>query len=153
MIRYFSHFSEPLGFFINCQLSGEKVVSLHISRDPLYEIQHMDIFERIDRHLSTGGGNILDIPVLPEGTEFQTEVWDALRNIPPGEVRTYSQIAHEIGRPKAFRAVGNAVRSNPIIILIPCHRVVSKNGIGGFSAEGGVETKLRILRLEHHLQG
>lgn len=75
----------------------------------------------------------LDLPVEPAGTEFQQKVWKLLRQIPAGQVRTYGDIAHELG--SSPRAVGNACRANPIPLFIPCHRVVSKSGLGGFAGK------------------
>ena len=75
-----------------------------------------------------------DLPLAPRGTPFQREVWDELRGIPHGEKRSYRDIAATIGRPKAARAVGNAMGRNPLTIVIPCHRVIAGDGrIGGFS--------------------
>lgn len=144
-----SFYSNSLEYYLNCEVTNGKISSLHISASPMYTVGSDPWMEKIEEFLSTGKGNLLDIPILPEGTDFQLKVWNALRNIPPGQVKTYSSIATEIGKPAAARAVGNAVASNPIVLLIPCHRVVARNGMGGFSAEGGVETKLRILDLEH----
>jgi methylated-DNA-[protein]-cysteine S-methyltransferase len=83
---------------------------------------------------------------LSSGTPFQISVWRELLNIPYGKVKTYGQVADKIGRPGAARAVGNAVGANPIPIIIPCHRVVATNGLGGYS--GGIEIKKRLLRTE-----
>jgi O-6-methylguanine DNA methyltransferase len=83
---------------------------------------------------------------LSQGTEFQRRVWRALLDIPRGETRTYKQIAEQIGRPRASRAVGQAVGANPLPIVVPCHRVVARNGLGGFG--GGLPMKKRLLRLE-----
>ncbi len=83
---------------------------------------------------------------LSQGTEFQRRVWRALLDIPHGETRTYKQIAEQIGRPRAARAVGQAVGANPLPIVVPCHRVVAQNGLGGFG--GGLAMKKRLLRLE-----
>jgi methylated-DNA-[protein]-cysteine S-methyltransferase len=81
------------------------------------------------------------------GTEFQTSVWRALLKIPFGQTRTYTQIAKQIGRPTAARAVGAASGKNPISIMAPCHRVVGANGdLTGFA--GGLETKELLLALE-----
>ena len=74
---------------------------------------------------------------LDGATPFQRAVWRALRRIPHGQTRTYAQIARAIGRPRACRAVGAACGSNPLPLLIPCHRVVGGNGVGGFSAGRG----------------
>ena len=81
------------------------------------------------------------------GTDFQKAVWRALAAIPFGETRSYAQIAAQIGRPKAVRAVGAAIGRNPISIVVPCHRVIGSNGkLTGFA--GGMETKASLLRLE-----
>lgn len=74
---------------------------------------------------------------LDGATPFQRAVWRALRRIPHGQTRTYAQIARAIGRPRACRAVGTACGSNPLPLLIPCHRAVASNGVGGFSAGRG----------------
>ena len=84
---------------------------------------------------------------LSVGTAFQQLVWRALLKIRPGQFRTYAQLAVEVGRPKAARAVGAACGANPIPVLIPCHRVLaSGGGLGGFS--GGLEWKRRLLERE-----
>lgn len=81
------------------------------------------------------------------GTPFQREVWQALRKIPYGETCSYSDIAAEIGRPAAVRAVGAAIGANPLLITVPCHRVVGKSG-GLTGYRGGLEMKTRLLELE-----
>jgi len=87
---------------------------------------------------------------LSRFTEFQRRVYEATRRIPAGELRTYGEIARDIGKPGASRAVGNALGQNPACIVIPCHRVVaSGGGLGGFT--GGLEWKRRLLRLEGSL--
>ena len=74
-------------------------------------------------------------PLLPEGSGFQQQVWQAIARIPAGKTKTYGELARAIGRPRAYRAVANACGRNPLPIFIPCHRVVAANGkIGGFSA-------------------
>jgi O-6-methylguanine DNA methyltransferase len=88
-----------------------------------------------------------DFPIAPRGTPFQMAVWEAVLKIPYGEVRTYAQIAQALGRERGFRAIGAAVGSNPISLLIPCHRVVATGGgLGGYG--GGVDLKARLLALE-----
>ncbi|WP_227396229.1 methylated-DNA--[protein]-cysteine S-methyltransferase [Jeotgalibacillus aurantiacus] len=82
-----------------------------------------------------------------KGTPFQEEVWQALRDIPFGETRSYADIAEAIGRPKAVRAVGGAVGANPVLVTIPCHRVIAKDGsIGGFSS--GLDLKRVLMKIE-----
>ena len=86
------------------------------------------------------------------GTPFQCDVWDELRNIPYGEVRSYADIARAIGRPGASRAVGNACNRNPLLFVVPCHRVVGSDGsIGGFAA--GAERKRFLLSMENDVAG
>lgn len=81
--------------------------------------------------------------------KFYQAVWEACARIPPGEVRTYGWIAKQIGRPKAARAVGQALAANPFAPFIPCHRVVRTDGtLGGYSGPGGHREKARWLRRE-----
>ncbi len=88
-----------------------------------------------------------EIPLKPAGTEFQSKVWEALREIPYGETRSYKQISERIDRPKAYRAVGHANNQNPISIIIPCHRVIGINGkMVGYG--GGIDIKEKLLVLE-----
>ncbi len=87
-----------------------------------------------------------DISIL---TEFQQQVLQATQQIPRGRIATYMDIARKIGKPKAVRAVGQALGRNPIPIVIPCHRVIASNGsLGGYSGGGGLETKAKLLKLE-----
>lgn len=88
-----------------------------------------------------------DLPLVLDGTEFQLLVWNNLRKIPYGETVSYGQLARRIGSPDAARAVGLANGSNPIPIIIPCHRVIGSNGdLTGFG--GGLPTKKKLLALE-----
>ena len=88
-----------------------------------------------------------DIPINPQGTEFQQKVWAALRTIPYGETRSYGEIAEQIGNPKACRAVGGANNKNPILIITPCHRVIGADGsLVGFGA--GLDVKKVLIELE-----
>jgi methylated-DNA-[protein]-cysteine S-methyltransferase len=88
-----------------------------------------------------------DLPLAPEGTEFQRTVWQRLQEIPYGETISYGELAKRVGNPKASRAVGAANGQNPIPIVIPCHRVIGANGkLTGFG--GGLPTKEALLALE-----
>ena len=91
-----------------------------------------------------------EFPVdLSSGTPFQRRIWSVIGRIPYGQVRTYRWIGMEIGRPAAVRAIGQAVGANPVPLLIPCHRVVGSDGsLVGFSAEGGIGLKVKMLELE-----
>lgn len=84
-----------------------------------------------------------------DGTEFEKKVWEVLKEIPYGETRTYKWLAEEIGKPQAFRAVGNALGKNPIPIIFPCHRVIETDGsLGGYSP--GIDIKRRLLEIEYY---
>ena len=88
-----------------------------------------------------------DLPIILKGTNFQIKVWQELQKIPYGEVISYSELAERINCPKAIRAVGGACGKNPIPIIVPCHRVLGKNGnLTGFS--GGINYKEKLLILE-----
>jgi methylated-DNA-[protein]-cysteine S-methyltransferase len=87
----------------------------------------------------------IDIKKL-KGTVFQKKVWSALLKIPKGRTITYKELAGRIGKPKAARAVANAVGANPLPPYIPCHRVIRSNGsLGGYSGKGGIKTKRDLL--------
>ena len=82
-----------------------------------------------------------------KGTKFQLKIWAYLRKIPRGSVKTYSQVAKGIGKPRAVRAVANAIGKNPNAPKIPCHRVIRSDGsLGGYSGKGGIKTKRNLLK-------
>jgi len=84
-----------------------------------------------------------------KGTQFQLKVWSYLKKIPKGKLKTYAQVAKAIGKPKAVRAVANAIGKNPFPPKIPCHRVIRSDGtLGGYSAKGGIKTKKKLLKNE-----
>lgn len=104
------------------------------------------VFRQLDEYFA-GTRTAFDFPCAPQGTPFQQKVWAALCEIPYGETRSYKQIAEAVGKPKACRAVGMANNRNPIIIVIPCHRVIGANGaLTGYG--GGLEMKRALLELE-----
>jgi methylated-DNA-[protein]-cysteine S-methyltransferase len=106
-----------------------------------------DLIKRFQSYFSGRRVNFPDKLDLSEATSFQREVWEAARQIPYGQTRSYVWVARQIGKPGAARAVGQALGRNPLPIIIPCHRVVASNGsLGGFS--GGLEIKRFLLELE-----
>lgn len=123
-------------YFGRCSLEGEEGLTA--------------LLERASRQLEeyfAGKRKQFDLPLSLRGTEFQRQVWAALRDIPYGETRSYGQIAQAVGRPKAVRAVGMANHRNPISIIVPCHRVVGADGsLTGYG--GGLENKKFLLALE-----
>ncbi len=89
---------------------------------------------------------VFDLPLAPPGSEYRRRVWAALCAIPPGQTRTYAEIALAAGG--SARSVGQANGANPIPVLIPCHRVVASAGLGGYSGGAGLDTKRFLLQLE-----
>ena len=105
-----------------------------------------ELVRQLDAYFA-GRLEVFDLPLEPEGTPFQQDVWRMLMKIPYGKTWSYSDVARRIGRPDAVRAVGAANGANPMPIVIPCHRVIGMNGkLVGFG--GGLETKKRLLALE-----
>lgn len=101
---------------------------------------------QLDEYFS-GQRRQFELPVAPSGTLFQRRVWQALREVPFGKTASYLEIAQAIGSPRAMRAVGQANGHNPIVIVIPCHRIIAHNGqLGGYSS--GLERKQWLLQHE-----
>ena len=93
-----------------------------------------------------GARTDFDLVLDVRGTAFQIAVWRSLLTIPYGQTRTYGEIAGAVGRPGGARAVGQALGQNPLPIVLPCHRVLARDGMGGFG--GGLPTKMRLLAIE-----
>lgn len=111
-------------------------------RTPLTDMAFQQVMEYLN-----GRRREFDFPYALHGTPFQEKVWRALQSIPYGETRTYGQIAAAVGSPKACRAVGMANHANPILIAVPCHRVIGANGaLTGYGA--GLDMKQALLELE-----
>lgn len=111
------------------------------------DIALLDVAERQLCEYFAGVRREFDLPVTFSGTSFRRAVWEALSRIPYGEVRTYGEIAREVGCPNGARAVGGACHANPVAIIVPCHRVIGASGaLTGFG--GGIDVKERLLALE-----
>lgn len=109
------------------------------------------VFQQVTEYLN-GRRREFDFPYVLHGTPFQERVWRALQAIPYGETRTYGQIAAAVGNPKACRAVGMANHQNPILLAVPCHRVIGANGrLVGYGA--GLDMKEALLALEKNVVG
>lgn len=109
----------------------------------------LEALRRLMVHLAGSPQDLTNIPVdLSDLTPFQRAVAQALRATRPGQTLTYGEVALLAGRPGAARAVGQAVKANPVLILVPCHRVVGAKDEGGWSAFGSPEVKARLLALE-----
>ena len=115
-----------------------------------FEIKETPLVKKTAAQLNeyfAGKRKVFDLPLKPEGTDFQRSVWQALLTIPFGETRSYREIAVQTGNPKACRAAGMANNRNPIVIIIPCHRVIGANGdLTGYG--GGLDIKKYLLELE-----
>jgi methylated-DNA-[protein]-cysteine S-methyltransferase len=105
----------------------------------------------LDAYFDGAAGLPNDLPLAPQGTAYRQKVWSALRQIPLGETRSYTDIARVAGG--SPRSVGGANAVNPIPILIPCHRVLATTGLGGYSGGDGLETKRILLALEQRMIG
>lgn len=119
------------------------------SPDPRWHLDDSQFTEVIAQLREYFDGRLreFDLPLQPEGTSFQLQVWKALREIPYGETISYAELARRIGKPKAVRAVGAANGKNPLSIVIPCHRVIGSDGsLTGYG--GGMENKKYLLALE-----
>ena len=104
-------------------------------------------FSQLEEYLN-GKRKEFSLPLNPRGTPFQQKVWSALLTIPYGETRSYKDVAMQIGKPNASRAIGMANHENPIPIFIPCHRVVSSDcTLGGYS--GSLDVKMQLLQIEN----
>ena len=114
-------------------------------------IQETNLIKEAYRQFSEyleGKRRVFDLPYKIQGTEFQKRVWKALCDIPYGETKSYKQIAQAIGKPKAVRAVGMANNKNPLLVVVPCHRVIGVNGqLVGYAS--GLEKKRFLLQLEN----
>lgn len=107
---------------------------------------HVQAHKQIKEYF-TGDLRAFDLPLNLKGTEFQRQVWQAIASIPYGQVRTYGQLAATLGSSRLSRAVGQAANSNPIPLIVPCHRVVGRNGkLTGFAS--GIELKSSLLSHE-----
>lgn len=156
-IYAFQYYNSPVGqlrlianeqYLIGVLWQQEQIYRLHnaqlneITSHPILDLTRLQLNEYFNKQRQT-----FDIPTLVNGTDFQLEVWNALKTIPYGETRSYQQIAKQIGRAKAVRAVGTANKQNPLSIIVPCHRVIGKNGkLVGFG--GGLTHKQTLLSLE-----
>jgi len=121
-------------------LNGNKEnIVFELSKSNEYLTQLKDYFNGNRKHF--------DLPLILVGTSFQRKVWEYIQHIPFGETQTYNEVAQGIGHPNAQRAVGNALHTNPIPIIVPCHRVVrTDGGLGGFGL--GIDVKQKLLDFE-----
>ncbi|MFD1419094.1 methylated-DNA--[protein]-cysteine S-methyltransferase [Companilactobacillus keshanensis] len=134
--------------FVGCQNGNMDELNSFFKHDKLIYDEGLNktYVEELKEYLS-GVRTTFDIRLDVSGTEFQKQVWKQLQRIPYGQSSSYSRIAKKINRPNAVRAVGTAIGKNPVSIIVPCHRVLAKNGtLGGY--RGGLAMKQELLNLE-----
>lgn len=157
-MEYYAKYNSPIGE-IYIVVNSEGVKRIELSEEGFKEYLGtsyikedmtacMYVIEQLDEYFK-GTRRVFDLPMSIEGTEFRKKVWNILMKIPYGETRSYASIAESIGNPKAVRAVGGANRNNPIPIIIPCHRVIGKNGdLVGYCGDK-TYIKRSLLEIEH----
>ncbi|EIJ67838.1 methylated-DNA--[protein]-cysteine S-methyltransferase [Pasteurella bettyae] len=153
---YYSYYSSPIGNLLmiaqDDQLTNLDFEAEQNAPNPKWLLNdQLPLFHQVkkalNRYFDGKKENFEGIPVNPQGTAFQQSIWAALRQISYGKTSTYGELAQLINHPQAVRAVGGAVGSNPISIIIPCHRILGKNNqLTGFG--GGLPAKRFLLKLE-----
>ncbi|MDD2446374.1 MAG: methylated-DNA--[protein]-cysteine S-methyltransferase [Tissierellia bacterium] len=148
--KNFAVYETPFGY-MRMTYEGDKIIDLEIIKDvddrgvstQITDMTYNEIIEYFE-----GKRKEFDFPYELRGTEFQNKVWKALCDIPYGETKTYKDIAIAVGNTKASRAVGMACNRNPIMIAVPCHRVIGSNKkLVGYA--GGIDMKRRLIDMEN----
>ncbi len=154
MERMLLKYKSPIGI-IYCLFKGSELIEISIGEKPLYieelpedtALLKCPFKNELDAYFNGDLKEFNQEIKFITGTDFEHKVWLALKEIPYGETRSYKWLAERVGRPKAARAVGQALKKNPMPIILPCHRVIASDGsIGGFSC--GIEIKEWLLRHE-----
>lgn len=151
---YYSHLDTPLGW-VRIEADERAITAIGFvgARDDSRpdNVLTREAAKQLTAYFN-GDRTAFDLPLAPKGTDFQQAAWQALRQIPYGETRYYAEQADLIGKPSAVRAIGAANGANPIAIVVPCHRVIGKNGsLTGYA--GGLDKKAWLLAFEqggHH---
>ncbi|MBL4909218.1 MAG: methylated-DNA--[protein]-cysteine S-methyltransferase [Alteromonadaceae bacterium] len=155
---YFTYYQSPFGdisLTANDQglmslefIDGDKNTNIPLDYQQLNKQQTIfaDVYQQLDQYFAKQRVNF-NLKLVPQGTKFQQQVWQALTTIKQGETKSYAWLANTINNPKAVRAVGSANGANPIALIIPCHRVIGTNGkLTGYA--GGLALKAKLLEFE-----
>ena len=146
------YYKSPIGI-LEISLGYNVVLGLKVVKNYVKNAEPTDFFTNVATQLDeyfAGSRKHFNLKIQPEGTEFQIKVWEELIKIPYGETKSYQEIAEIIGKPNAQRAVGSACNKNPILLVIPCHRVIAKSGkLTGFAY--GLDIKKHLLKLENSI--
>jgi methylated-DNA-[protein]-cysteine S-methyltransferase len=146
-------YDAPIGRLV-LECDGDTLIGLwlpnesrHTRNDAVGEVPTVlkETATQLDEYFA-GERTDFDVPMELDGTDFQREVWAELSRIPYGKTISYGELARRVGRPNGPRAVGQANGRNPIPVIVPCHRVLASNGIGGYG--GGLKVKRELLALE-----
>lgn len=144
------YYKSPIGI-LEITVKGDSLISLKISDKTKNSNNETDFIKNIKLQLDeyfSKKRKTFNIKINPKGTDFQKKVWKELLKIPYGETKSYFEIAENIKHKNAYRAVGNACNKNPIMIVVPCHRVISKSGkLSGFAYE--INVKEKLLNIEN----
>lgn len=141
-------YAEPIELWIEVEVVDGAVRRIDLVPETAASGDH-PVLDRVLAHVAGDLSDLRDIPVdLGDLPPFQRRALSALRDVPPGETVTYGGLAERVGSPGAARAVGGAVKANPAPIVVPCHRVVAAEGLGGYSGGRGPPTKRRLLEIE-----
>ena len=136
----FIKITEDSGFITEIKLVNDVGKSIEVNENLIQAQNEIEEYLKKER-------KVFDLPIKLKGTDFQKKVWNELLKIPYGETRSYFDIAKNINKEKALRAVGTAIGKNPLLIVVPCHRVINKNGnLGGFACD--LEVKKKLLKIE-----
>ena len=154
-MKQYCYYQSPIGRLLIAGTDGRleaiffpnSIDQFKISDEVQYREENFaDILRQLDEYFA-GKRQIFEVDVFPAGTDFQQKVWQELQNVPFGQTASYGEIAARIDNPKACRAIGMANGKNPIPIIIPCHRIIGKDGsLTGFG--GGLDIKRKLLELE-----
>ncbi|CAD7289147.1 methylated-DNA--[protein]-cysteine S-methyltransferase [Campylobacter suis] len=145
-----AYFSSPIGI-LELVSNGKQICELNFVENSGKNDKNDENLKKVLRELElyfSGKLRKFSIDIYINASEFEQKIYNSLLQIPYGKTITYGELAASIGRQKAFRAAGNANAKNKIPIIIPCHRVVSTQGLGGYSGGKGIETKRFLLELE-----
>ena len=143
------YYNSPIGI-LEIELKNDTIQRFRVvescSKIPERTGYFAEVAKQLDEYFA-GKRTKFELNISPRGTEFQKKVWAELLKIPYGKAKSYQEIAEAVGKPNAQRAVGSACNKNPILLIIPCHRVVSKSGkLTGFAC--GIDRKEQLLKLE-----
>lgn len=143
------YYKSPIGI-LEIELGNDTIQRLRVVESCSKISERTGYFAEVAKQLDeyfVGKRTKFELNIYPKGTEFQKKVWVELLKIPYGKTKSYQEIAEAIGKPNAQRAVGSACNKNPILLIIPCHRVISKSGkLTGFAC--GIDRKEQLLKME-----